>query len=99
MVTYATARSKVPLTLSRVMFRAKPPRSVLDLTYRANLVAPVTLILYAYTLRMPPVSSLPQVIAPRLPFIVNVMWVMRRWWGGAMHNARPTASAPMQTFW
>ncbi|WP_229907828.1 hypothetical protein [Amycolatopsis oliviviridis] len=36
------------------------------MTYSAYFVSPVTVSLYAWTSLMPPVYSLPQVIAPRL---------------------------------
>src|SRR5947199_2227781 len=73
------------------MFWAKPPRSVFDLTYSANLVRPTTWQRKAYTLRMPPVISLPQVIAPQLPFITQSCTT--RFWVGTL-TRRPSASRP-----
>src|SRR4051812_47106265 len=73
------------------MFWAPPPRSVLDFTYSANFVAPTTVILYAYTLRTPPVISLPQVIAPQLPFIRQL--TTTTFWVSTL-TRRPSSSRP-----
>src|SRR3954469_5403999 len=73
------------------MFSVKPPRRVLDFTYSANFVSPLTVSWWAYTFRIPPVCSLPQVIAPQLPFITQ--FTTTRFWHGTF-TRRPSASRP-----
>src|SRR5436190_679488 len=73
------------------MFWLNPPRNVFDFTYSANFVSPWMVRSKAYTLRMPPVCSLPQVIAPQLPFITQC--ATTTFWVGLLIR-RPSASRP-----